>query len=772
MYILNGENMSSKWTSFSGVSSSNRPSQSEVGEEKSLEHTNSIEKLLSVLVLGAIVFFAAVPSWLVVRDRWLGDQAIALRYRAAWCRVGFLCQTALPAYFAFIFACFFGLLMLMLVQEKWPQAVLSSSFEPTSQPAARIGLTQRRISSVALLIATAGFAGVFLNGVIRHVVPGWDLVAVLLAFVFGRLLREWPIEDMANAWRRNVGPVVAVLLAQIALVVFLARTFSVTGFSWVVTFALLLAVVNLLRYYRRVSPIVWIVSLALVLYTFNINAWWFSVVGDEFTFFTVAREIAEKQSLSFIGSQLFIGQTVYGAHPYFSSLLQAIPMKLFGSHNLGWHLSSLYLSAVAVGLFYLFFKTFVSGRVALIAAFFLAVSHYIMAFGKIGYNNLQALFAMSLALCVAAWAMRTKRSIAFVMLGLACGLCFYVYPAALYALPVVGLLLLFYFPPASRLALRRWSVLAMSLFMLVFPLFLQPGYWQAKVAGTLLYNPQVVRSTSTIIAHFATNLAYSFFSFVYVPEESHFVTVSYLDPLTAVFAFIGIACLLRWGWRERFTKFLLVGFAVLLFLVGASHDRTFPPTTRMFLLLPWFALIAAFGLTWLVERGKQVGLSRLPLAGLVAPVLVTVIGLNVYQAYTLSWQRMTGLQNVESLFLRLAMHVQDVVAEPPKTFIIVTDSQWGIGGLQMLQQVYSIPPSPEQLKQVTVAGPSFSEADRSIIADRNALVIIQPRMDTLWRELLESSLEKLDKVPCGIKTTNGTLRFTLWHSPELARVCE
>ena len=764
--------MSSKWVSILGAFSSNRPSQSEPGEERGLEHTNSIEKLLSILVLGGIVFFAVVPSWLVVQDRWLGDQTIARLYDAAWCKVGFLCQTAFPAYFAFIFACFFGLLMLMLLQEKWPQAVLSSSFEPASRPAARVSLTQRRVSSVVLLISTAGFIGVFLNGVIRHRVPGWDLVVVLLAYVLGWLLREPPVGEMVNTCRRNLGPVVAVLLAHIALVVFLARIFSATGFPWVAALVLLLAVVNLLRYYGRVRPIVWMVSLALVLYTLNINAWWFSVVGDEFSFFTYAREIAEKHSLSFIGSRLFIGQTVYGAHPYFSSVLQTIPMKLFGSHNFGWHFSSLYLSAAAVGLFYLFFKTFVPRRVALIAAFFLAVSHYIMAFGKIGYNNLQALFAMSLALCAAAWAIRTKRRIAFVVLGLACGLCFYVYPAALYVLPVVGLLLFFYFPPTSRLALRRWSVLAVSLLMLVFPLFLQLGYWQAKVAGTLLYSPQVIQTTASVVTHFAANLAYSFFSFVYVPEESHFVTVSYVDPLTAVFAFIGIACLLRWGWRERFTRFLLVGFAVLLLFVGASHDRTFPPATRMFLLLPWFALFAAIGLTWLVDRVKQAGLPRLPLVGLVASILVVVIGLNLYQAYTLSWQRMTGLQGIESLFLRLAMRVRDAAAEPPKTFVVVTDSKWGIGGLQMLQEIYAVPPSPGQLVQMTVAGPSFSESDRAIIVDRNALVIIQPRMDEFWQKSLESSLEKLDKVPCSVKTTNGTLRFALWYSPELTRVCE
>jgi len=764
--------VSSKWVSILGAFSSNRPSQSQPVDERGLRHSKLIERLVLVLVPGATVFFAAVPSWLVVQDRWLGNQTIAQLYRVVWCKVAFLCQTAFPAYFAFIFACFFGLLTLMLLQVEWPQTVLSPSFESASRPAAKVGPIQRRVGTVVLLISTAGFIGVFLNGVIRHTMPGWDLISVFVAYVSGWLLREAPLAEMVNTSRRNLGLVVAILFAHASLVVFLARIFSAPGFPWVVTFILLLAVVNLLRYYRRVSLIVWIVSLALVLYTLNINAWWFSVVGDEFSFFTYAREIAEKHSLSFIGSQLFIGQTVYGAHPYFSSVLQAIPMKLFGSQSFGWRFGSLYLSAVAVGLFYLFFKAFVSRRVALIAAFFLAVSHYIMAFGKIGYNNLQALFAMSLALCAAAWAIRTRRRIAFVVLGLACGLCFYVYPAALYVLPVAGLLLLFYFPPTSRLALRRWSVLTVSSLMLVFPLFLQPGYWQAKVAGTLLYNPQVIQTMDSVVTHFATNLVYSFFSFVYIPEESHFVTVSYLDPLTAVFVFIGIACLLRWGWRERVTRFLLAGLAVLLFFVGASHDRIFPPATRMFLLLPWFALIAAIGLTWLVERIRQAGLSRLPLAGLVASVLVAAVGLNLYQAYTLSWQRMTGLQGIESLFLRLAMRVQDVAAEPPKTFIVVTDSKWGIGGLQMLQQVYSVPPSPGQLVQVTVAGPSFSESDRIVIADKNALVIIQPQMDKFWQKSFESSLQKLDKVPCGIKTTNGTLRFTLWHSPELTRVCE
>ena len=59
------------------------------------------------------------------------------------------------------------------------------------------------------------------------------------------------------------------------------------------------------------------------------------------------------------------------------------------------------LTATAVGLFYVFFRTFVAASTALIAVLLLAMSHYLISFGKIGYNNLQAFFAMALSLWAA-----------------------------------------------------------------------------------------------------------------------------------------------------------------------------------------------------------------------------------------------------------------------------------------------------------------------------------------------------------------------------------
>ena len=61
----------------------------------------------------------------------------------------------------------------------------------------------------------------------------------------------------------------------------------------------------------------------LLLYTIEIDAWWFAIVGDEYDFYRVARHIAEESNWSEINARLFDGQGVYGAHAYFSSILQS-----------------------------------------------------------------------------------------------------------------------------------------------------------------------------------------------------------------------------------------------------------------------------------------------------------------------------------------------------------------------------------------------------------------------------------------------------------------
>jgi len=749
--------------------------QDELSHPRELAPQSLRENARAVGLVVATCLLAALPSVLVARDRWLGKRSIFRSLEELWCKSAFLCDSGLPPYFILIFPCFLCLLILVWRNKARPLVAFSNlGLGSAPAPAPHIPAAQSLVSRVLLTIAAVGSAAVVLGALLLHRIPGWDLALILVAYVLGWVLREIPIDSLAEAWRSKRGLVLAALLTHLALIAWLANRFSTTEKPrWIFGLLLGLATLNLLRYRQRVRPIFWIVSLALILFTWDIDAWWFSCVGDEYSFFHVARRIAEEQSLPFILSRLFGGQEVYGSHPYFSSLIQAGFMKVLGSDNFGWRFSSVYVAAISIGFFFLFFKTLVPRQTALMASLFLAASHYLMSFGKIGYNNLQALLAMSVALWASAWALCSMRPLAFVTVGLALGLCFYVYPAALYVVPLPLLLLLLHHPPKSRLALRHWVTLTVSMLLLVFPLFLQPGYWETKGPGTFFANPEVMASNANILRHFASNLVYAFVSFVYILRESHFVAASCVDPLSGGLVALGMMYLVVQIRKSRSALFLIIGFAVLLVLVGASHYVPYPPMTRLFLLLPWFALFAAIGLTWIQQQIRDLMRNRMLVAGFSALFMSAVIALNLYQAYPFSRQRMDRYQTLEPLLLRTAKHAQDLEPGSPKTFVFITDLSWSIDGIRdNTQSVYSIPPSPLQLVRTKVSDSNLPESDRPLISAPESLVIIQPWLDAEWKSGLEAALRELGKVPCDIKTSNGTVRFQLWHSEGLSWLCQ
>ena len=224
----------------------------------------------------------------------------------------------------------------------------------------------------------------------------------------------------------------------------------------------------------------------------------------------------------------------------------------------------------------------------------------------------------------------------------------------------------------------------------------------------------------------------------------------------------------------RFFVFFLLGLIVLLLLVGASHDRRFPPTTRMFLLLPWFALLAAVGLQWLVEKLHSLGVMRISKVSLYVAVTLALVGLNLYQAYPLSQRRSTGNQTVEVLFVRLMDRL--VKFEPqtaiPKTILFITEQNWGIDGFYWLLRAYEYPASRVHLARMAVDGPKLPQYAHESIAERNTLVIIQPDLDGEWQSEIGTQIENIGKRSCEIKEVNDRdTRFVLWYSPGLESLC-
>jgi hypothetical protein len=738
-----------------------------------LKPSNEIWKP-ALLVIGTL-FLAIVPSAWVVWHRWLDHENFPETLRRWWDDSQTLRLLSLPPYFLVIFACAIGVLLLVWLNREGPWVSFSNlEAAGTQAPEAVISQKQARISRVVLVFSILLLIGLMLLAIFTHSIPGLGYAIALLLFLLGWALREISPEQIKALWERNKGLIIALVLTHLALIALLTAVYTpdLSQSSWIFGLLLIMALINLLPYFRKVHPIFWVISLALVLFTININAWWFAIIGDEYSFFDGARLFVGGQPFSTISSHLFNGLAVDGTHPYMSSVIQFIFMKFLGYDNFGWRFSNLYLSAISIVLLYYFFKTFIPKRIALLASFFMMTSHYLMTFGKIGYNNLQSLFALALVLAATAWVFKSRRLLAYVCLGFAMGFCLYVYPAAIYAVPLPILFLLIHDFPKSKVVIRRWMLMLDTFFLLIFPLLLQPGYWHAKVPGTFFYNPEVTRSTATIVKHYTTNLVYAFFSFLYNPEESHFLVYSDVDPLSAVFIFIGLAYLIKLAFKSRFLAFCLAAYGLFIFLVGASHDRLYPPNTRMFLLLPWWILFAAVGVTWLMWQIKNLFKSQVSMAPFLSLILVAIVGINLYQSNPLVYKRWGPGHNIDYLYLRIATKAHKIEDAYPTNFVFVTDGSWGTSGPKNLQRVYGIPSSPTQLLDVVVDGPVFPDSSKYLLADPKSLIIFHPQLSTDWQSGLGVELQNMGKSVCDIKTNDGQTRFQMWYSgDDLKQLC-
>ncbi len=717
---------------------------------------------------------AAVPSALVFFDRWLSPPLPTQYFIGPWCEIVAVCQLQFPPYFIFIFLSIPVLALLLRSQNVAEQGLFkkfpSNNLAPEN-PAA-IPPAQKRLATGLLAVSGAGLVGLGMRAWRIGQPPGLEYALLGAALTCSWWLREVPLGQywppQPKTWLR-----LDLILPHILLVATLATFYTRSALAWLPGLLLTLALANLVRSGRRVPPVFWLISLALVLYSLYIYAWWFAIIGDDYEFFYFARSIATDFKWATIWSRFFDGQGVYGTHPFLSSLVQAISIRLFGANPFGWLFSSLYLSALALFFFYRFFSAFVQQRTAIFAVFVLAVSHYLMAFGKIGYNNLQAYFVLALNLAAATWAIQNRKTSAFFILGGTLGLCFYTYPGALYTLAAAGCLLLFYYPPVSRNALQRWGALALSLGIWIYPLSLQPGYWRAKLPGTLFAQAELAGSAGRIIGHLASNTLYSFFSPVYIPEESHFVTISYLDFFTAALFFIGVLWLLWQVRRQRAAAFLATSFILMLILVGATHDRPTPSTTRMFLLLPWFALFAALGMMWVGDRAATLGLVNPSGRGMLSLVMIVILGINVYQAYSLTRLRMVRYQSIQALFLKITQPLVEEAAGAPAKFLFANDpATWDIVDLRDALVIYQYPPGAVQISDFVPAGETLAAQDIQALQEQETYIILNPSLNSAWRRSAQDLLSGLGRTSCEVRDGLGQPGFRVWYLPEMENICE
>ncbi len=728
------------------------------------------------LIFALTLLLASVPSILVVQDRWFGDWRVATVYGSPWCDLGLFCNTLgpMPLYIVPATACL--AITFYLVGK---QAQTGSPFHafmnaapnrgPSSSP---LGYRQMQISDMLLIAAGAGLWIAILAGPLFQRVPQFGYALLLFALAAGLFLRTFSVGRLRASWSKDRSRISALLLLHIALVVLLAGTYGRQNLLWLYAAVLVAASLNALRYVRRIPPVFWLISAALLLNTYELNAWWFSIIGDEFEFYRFAHRILDEHGLASIGARFFDGLGIYGVQPYLSSVIQAASIGLFGPTNFGWRFSNLYLIALSTGMFYAFLESFTRRPIAFLGAGFLAVSHYLMTFGKIGYNNPQALFALTTALWTASQALRNPNVFWFAMIGISLGACFYVFPMAAFSIPAV-LLLLWLYRRRRDLSPTHWLGMGLAASLTVYPLLLQPGYWESKQFGLFFMNPELMRSPLAAFSHLASNAFYSLIAFWIIPEETHFVTVAYADPISAVFILLGLAWLVRHGRNHPFGAFSLASYGLILILVGVVHANPLPSNTRMFLVLPWYGLLAALGLLWTANRARALGWPRWLRAGGSGAILLAILAANLYQAYGLSRERATRHQTFQMLIFGLAESTLRSRTGPQSRLVVLASTAVRPqDSLIEMLDLYQVPYADGQIRSVIFEGPEITAEDQAAVEAPGSLVILHPGVAESQQAFLATWMLAVGKAHCDVRNLRGEFLFRVWHAPDRPEPCE
>lgn len=722
------------------------------------------------VALGMVLLAGLSSSYLVMRDRWLEDRINLASVNQFWWDTAGLKSLAYPQYFLLIFLSALLTALIVALWRESPGLIFSNltlgSAEPGDYASTKRSKVGHYLLIGALLIVNLSAFWMILKARI----PGWELIAALLLFIAAQIVLDpragFPWQSLHANGRFLLDAAFLVAAVCCALYAY----FGEAKPNLIFYLILVLAGINFFRHRGRTPVIFWISLVSLTALTWNINGWQYVVIGDEYSFYNEVLNILDHRTAWELINNTFNGNFVYGTHPYFSSYIQDFFMKLFDNHNFGWRFSNPVLVACSLPFFYYFFKALVPRRVALITVTLLGFSHYLLSFSKIGYNNLQAFFAMGLVLASFTWALKSMRILAFCLTGLAMGLCFYLYPAALYLilLPFIGLVI--FLPPTNRPALTRWSWMIISMSLLVYPLVGQFKYWEAKIPGTFLYT-DVSSSPGMLLQNIGRNLLYSAFSYLYIPEQTHYVATGYLDLLSSVFVMTGFVLLVRSVFqRNRSALFLAAGFLAMYFIVGATHGRNFPTATRMFLLLPWFALFAALGLEWSARTaGSLFNLQAVRVGNVLVGLIVLV---NWYQTTVIDVRNMAQYHTLAPMFIKTVREIEANDQMPPKSYAFVAPPGWDTSGIQIVQRAYQVPESPRQILNLPLDLDQIPAGAQALVQERDVVVIVKGDLDPNILERVDTQLQGWGKSMCEIKNGKGTLQFQLWHAGDLGWLCQ
>lgn len=433
--------------------------------------------------------------------------------------------------------------------------------------------------------------------------------------------------------------------------------------GWLISLLIVILVIAIWDHRRKVnlSPsltrqdILWMLGLAIfgvVIGAYCLQGLPDSLMGDEGNFWTAARDIATgafKPPIFAVGVYTF---------PILCSYLQALALEVFGINLWGWRFCSVLSGVVTILPLYLLAREAFNRKVAIASSIALLVSPYYLAFARLGYNNIQALFITSLALYWLYIGLNRDSHLYLFLAGCASGLGFYTYFSArvafLIGIGFIGLMWL------GRKIKFRQAAFAMTLLVFGALLISGPylvygishdasgmGYKTLESAffnifngelfysdkelfavappflingNTLFFNPKIYL---VLIVQGLTRTLLAFHKPGFISE--HFISSSLTGTVGAFFYLIGLGITL-WKFKQPRSLLLLLWFFGVVF--GLSVLNTVPPRhTHMVSIIPALALLTGIGLCAIINAASAVNTKLAKYKNVFLAVFITAISL-------------------------------------------------------------------------------------------------------------------------------------------------
>ena len=367
-----------------------------------------------------------------------------------------------------------------------------------------------------------------------------------------------------------------------------------------------------------------LVGLFVALTIHDLEGWYYSAIGDEYSFYLGAKDILDHGL-----TRPFSQAGVYDKQPVLNSAYQALVMAIFGQNNFGWRLASVISVAAAIPGIYLVGRVLGDRRVALVSSVLFTFSHYMFAYAHTGYNNIHPLAPTVWALGLFALGLRTKTPILLYVSGLIAGLGFYTLFAARAIIPIMFLWVLT-LPERRRHLLSLWP-LGLGFVLVAIPIFaVSRGDIFSKMLVEIPggYSEAV---TGPVSERLVTNLLRNFLAFNFNSDVFHYVSGSLLDPATAVIAALGIGLALG-NLRGARLRLVLIWTLVAVVATGLLSPHPQVAISRLNFVVPALTLLAGFAAVHLWDNARWVipRVSRRWVgSGVLVALSLTVLALNI-----------------------------------------------------------------------------------------------------------------------------------------------